>query len=183
MITQLRERKSEIHQLNQETNDDDGEVDKKANGAGDDGVQYKRIKTSQADPFMLLKEVVQMSKYMNPTDINTSSKADDFQMKCEMNISNYKAMVQNNYEKLVTETTDEQTKTLASKYNPAALQEKMKAFKFAKSGADPSDQKDANWFSKLQSNAFNNRSSSPPKRRAGGMYKFEMSKEEHKKFN
>lgn len=43
---------------------------------------------------MLLKEVVQMSKYMNTSEMNNAStKADDFQMKCEMNVSNYKAMV------------------------------------------------------------------------------------------
>ena len=50
-----------------------------------------------------------MSKYMNPTEQPINSRADDFQMKCEMNISNYKAMVQNNFDKMVEEG-DEQTK-------------------------------------------------------------------------
>lgn len=43
-----------------------------------DDEQGKRIKVSQTDPFMLLKEVVQMSKYMNPNDMNSSTKASDF---------------------------------------------------------------------------------------------------------
>ena len=90
-----------------------------------------------------------MSKYMNAAEINNQShKTDDFQMKCEMNISNYKAMVQNNFDKLVNEG-DEQTKLLANKYNPEALNEKIKGFKFTKGSIDKSSQKDTNWFSKL----------------------------------
>ena len=45
-----------------------------------------------------------MSKYMNASEMTSSNtQANDFQMKCEMNLSNYKAMVQNNFEKMVTD--------------------------------------------------------------------------------
>lgn len=47
--------------------------------------------------------------------------------------------------------------------------------------------KDANWFTKLQrgeSNTDTQQSTSQsPMRKVGGVYKFEMSKEDHKKFN
>ena len=117
MITQLRERQSEIDKLNLQ-NPNDTSMNK--DGGSTEATEYKRVNTSQTDPFMLLKEVVQMSKYMNPTQQSIGNKTDDFQMKCEMNISNYKAMVQNNFEKMVEEG-DEKTKQLANKYNPAAL--------------------------------------------------------------
>lgn len=58
------------------------------------------IQTNQTDPFMLLKEVVEMSKYMNAaaagstqSDANSTTRTSDFQLKCEMNMSNYRAMV------------------------------------------------------------------------------------------
>lgn len=51
-----------------------------------------------------------MSKYMNPSatsDMNNSStKTSEFQMKCEVNLSNYKALVQNNFDKMVNEGDD-----------------------------------------------------------------------------
>ena len=54
-----------------------------------------------------------------------------------MNISNYKAMVQNNFDKLLTdEAADRDKKALANKYNPAALQDKIKSFKFTKVNGD-----------------------------------------------
>ena len=100
---------------------------------------------------MMLKEVVEMSKYMNATDLRGShNQATEFQMKCEENISNYKAMVEKNFDKLVSQG-DDQTKALAEKYNISALQEKIKGFKFAKANADQTaSTKDANWFQKLQ---------------------------------
>lgn len=72
---------------------------------------------------MMLKEVVEMSKYMNASDIKGGSqggRTTEFQMKCEENITNYKALVQNNFDKLVS-SGDEQTKALAEKYNLSAL--------------------------------------------------------------
>ena len=63
-------------------------------------VQNNRVQSmSQTDPFLLLKEVVEMSKYMNASGPQkadtsiTSAKPSDFQLKCEMNMSNYRAMV------------------------------------------------------------------------------------------
>ena len=43
-----------------------------------------------------------MSKYMTQDNISASDKATDFQMKCEENLTNYKAMVQNNYDKMIS---------------------------------------------------------------------------------
>ena len=78
MITQLRERQSEINQINQDHSDP-------ANTAeSNKDADYKKIQTSQTDPFMLLKEVVQMSKYMNPSaaggidSMNSGCKTDEF---------------------------------------------------------------------------------------------------------
>ena len=65
-----------------------------------------------------------MSKYMTAGDINGSNKATDFQMKCEENLTNYNAMVQNNYEKMVDngEVVGEvSAKALADRYNATAL--------------------------------------------------------------
>ena len=110
------------------------------------GYDYKRISTSKADPFMLLKEVVQMSKYMTSGDINGSNKTSEFQMKCEENLTNYKAMVQSNYDKMLGGEGDSAQKALAERYNPSALQEKIKKFKFTKVNADQPTSKDTNWF-------------------------------------
>ena len=105
-------------------------------------------------------------------------------MKCEENISNYKAMVQHNFDKLVSQG-DDQTKALAEKYNVSALQEKIKGFKFTKVNADQNAAvKDTNWFQKLQKSEIEDQTrSQSPKCRIGGLNKFEMSKEEHMKFN
>lgn len=129
-------------------------------------------------------------------------------MKCQENLANYKAMIEHNFDKMLTDqneasqvkeakpnvlspsckTNSDQTGSLASKYNLQALQEKIKSFKFTKANAEKQienfDGKDANWFSKLQKTHLKqeNRSCSP-KCKIGGLNKFEMSKEEHQKFN
>ena len=51
-----------------------------------------------------------MSRYMTSNEINACNKNSEFQMKCEENLENYRAMVQNNYDKLLgTSTTAEAT--------------------------------------------------------------------------
>ena len=122
-----------------------------------------------------------MSKYMNSGELSTtSSKPNEFQMKCEMNLSNYKAMVENNFEKLVSEG-DDQTKALAERYNPKALQEKINRFKFTKASAidQNNNNKDTQWFQKLTNNSSHSSQAPSPLRKVGGLYKFQMTKEEH----
>ena len=66
-----------------------------------------------------------------------------------------------------------------------ALQEKLKGFKFAKVGQVATGNKDTNWFSKLNSGAVDEdkKKELSPMKMVGGQFKFEMSKEENKKFN
>lgn len=72
---------------------------------------------------------------------------------------------------------------MAEKYNPLALQEKIKGFKFTKVNADSLNSKDTNWFQKLNNNSSQSSQATSPMRKVGGLYKFQMTKEEHQKFN
>ena len=51
----------------------------------------------------MLKEVVEMSKYMNASELKDlpAHHPTDFQMKCEENLTNYRAMIEHNFEKMV----------------------------------------------------------------------------------
>lgn len=100
-----------------------------------------------------------------------------------MNLANYNSMVANNFDKMAE--TDKNVSDLANKYNPQALQEKLRGFKFAKVGQVATGNKDTNWFSKLNTGSVDEskKGELSPMKKVGGQYKFEMSKEDNKKFN
>ena len=50
-----------------------------------------------ADPFLLLKEVVEMSKYARPTAASSAHVTSETQMKADMNRKMYDAMVEKNF--------------------------------------------------------------------------------------
>lgn len=119
MMAQLREMKQELGEVHASGDHSLDQMEQRGQTESDKTSQ--RLDVSWADPFMMLKEVVEMSKYMNTAEIKGSqNQSTEFQMKCEENVANYKAMVQNNFDKLVT-SGDEQTKALADKYNLSAL--------------------------------------------------------------
>lgn len=79
------------------------------------------------DPFFLLKEVIEMSKY------------DSNNMTAEQMIS------RQNYNALVNKTYEAEKTTLIQKgFDPDSIKEKMKSLKFAKGDLN----KDAGWFQK-----------------------------------
>jgi hypothetical protein len=89
----------------------------------------------KADPFLLLKEVNEMSKIYKELSSNDE----------EMARANYDAFTKQTYEKVKTENGGK----LANGFDPASLEEKMKKFKFAKPSEAVDMNKDSNWFAKI----------------------------------
>ena len=145
-----------------------------------------------------------MSKYMNPDGMASTEAGhnQEFKMKCQENVTNYQAMIEFNFEKLINQSSNQQLEgpnnnnnaSVSEKYNLAALQEKIKSFKFTKVNAEKSmENKDTHWFSKLQQSQQQctpesqdlkpSTLANSPKYKIGGLNKFSLSKEEKIKFN
>ena len=81
-----------------------------------------------ADPFILLKECVEMTKYMG----QANATREGISMKQEENMQNYSSMIEANFE---------------NRYDAAAIEAKMAKLKFAKKDTTPA--KNSDWFKQM----------------------------------
>ena len=95
------------------------------------------------DPFLLLKEVAEMS--------NLKKQNDELTMKQEENLHGYNALVMKNFDDKQKKDTFRPNATVGvpAGYDAASLAEKMSKFKFAKNSLGSG--KDTNWYSKINS--------------------------------
>ena len=120
MLMQLGERRNEIDKMQILNSNIDQAGDNNDQQDGAENTQgAQKLAPRGVDPFLLLKEVAEMSKHMNQAKSIDDGKPDEFQMKCQMNLANYNSMVANNFDKMAE--TDKNVSDLANKYNPMAL--------------------------------------------------------------